>query len=146
MTHLQQFVAESSPDTIIKVKIFRNGKFITKKIKLGLRPAGDMISLNKTDNYYGMKLLQITPEQRSKLNLKANHGLIVHEIDPIGIAWEKGIRKGDIIVKANQKKLKNVQEFQNVVDLAKKKTVPIKLLINRQGRSMFMALPVPQKK
>lgn len=146
MTHLQQFVAEAMPNTLIKLKIFRNEKFITKKIKLGLRPVGDMISLNKTDNYYGMKLLQITPEQRTKLNLKPTHGLLVHEIDPIGIAWEKGIRKGDVIVKANQKKLKNVPEFQAVVDGAKEKTVPIKLLINRQGRSMFIALPVPEKK
>jgi len=146
MTHLQQFVAESAPDSIVKLKIFRNGKFLTKKVKLALRPEGDVISLNNEDNYYGVQLVKNTPEHRSRLNLKTEQGLIVFGIDPIGIAWEKGIRKGDIIVKANQKELNTVQDFHEVVDLAKEKTVPIKLLVNRQGRSMFIALPVPQKK
>ncbi len=141
-TELQQYVAETTPGSRVEVKIFRKGKFLVKTVKVALRPADGIVSLDETSNKYGMRLVEITPETRSSLRLKENHGLVVYQIEPTGIAWEIGLRRGDIILEANNGKMKQVDDFQQVLNSAVKRSKPIKLLVSRNGRVLFMALPV----
>lgn len=141
-TQLQQFVAETTPGTTVSVKIFREGKFLNKKVTVDLRPAGEFASLDSANAMFGMQLTALTPENRTESGITEKHGLKVVDIDQTGIAWEKGIRKDDIIVKANNKILTTVDGFFAVVGHARKGSKPISLLILRRGKSIFVALPV----
>ncbi|MCP4754936.1 MAG: Do family serine endopeptidase [Proteobacteria bacterium] len=141
-TQLQQFVAETTPGTQVAVKIFRKGRFLTKTVKVALRGAEDAASPDSARNEYGMRLVELTPETRSGLDLKENHGLLVYDIDQTGIAWEKGLRRNDVILEANNRKLKRTDGFLEVLKNAKKSRRPISLLVVRNKRAMYMALPV----
>ncbi len=139
---LQQQVAESEPGTKVVIEIFRQGKFLKKTVTVGKRPSDEIASLNSTESRYGLRLVEISPENSSNLNLDTNVGLLVYDIDQTGMAWEKGIRRGDVIIEANNMKMRKVNDFFGVMKEAEKTSRPVYLLVNRNGREMFVAIPV----
>jgi serine protease Do len=139
---LQQKVAETLPGTDVKIKIFRRGKFLTKTVAVGRRPSEQMTTLDNDQNKYGIRLVELSPENRSSLSLKEDYGLLVHAIDQAGFAYERGIRRGDVIVEANNLKMEKANDFFEVMAEAEKTSRPVYLLINRNGREMFIAMPV----
>ncbi|MBU2648309.1 Do family serine endopeptidase [bacterium] len=139
---LQQFVAETTPGSDVRIKIFRNGSFLDKTVTVTLRPADSIVSLDTTNVLFGMQLTELTTELKVKYGLTEKYGLLVVEIDQTGIAWEKGIRKDDIILKADNKEMEAVENFAEVVEHAEKGSKPITLLLLRDGRSIFIPLPV----
>ncbi|MBT3226682.1 MAG: Do family serine endopeptidase [Deltaproteobacteria bacterium] len=141
-TQLQQYVGETTPGSDVRVKIFRNGKFLDKTVTVNLRPAEGITSLDNAHAMFGMQLAELTPEIKAESGLTEKYGILVIGIDQAGIAWEKGIRKNDIILKANNHELETIDDFFKVVRLAKKGTRPISLLISRKGRSIFVPLPI----
>lgn len=141
-TELQQLVAETQPGSDVRIRIFRDGRFLNKTVTVALRPSDTIVSLDRAGMMFGMQLSELSPEIRSQSGIKEAFGLLVAEIDQTGIAWEKGIRKGDIILNANQNNLKTVDDFHQVVETARKGSRPITVLIYRNGRSMFIPLPV----
>lgn len=142
VTQLQQFVAETSPGTEVRVKLFRKGNFLNKTIKVTLSQPTEDTSLQSPDNFYKMRLVEMTMESRSSMNVKENYGLLVYDIDPSGVAWEKGIRKNDVILEANNQQLLTLADFTALLEKAQKQSRPISLLILRNGSSIYMALPV----
>lgn len=141
-TQLQQLVAETEPGTAVTVRIFRNGSFLEKTVTVSLRPTDNMISLDHANMMFGMQLSELTPKLKSKAGTAEDYGLIVLELDQTGRAWEKGVRKNDIILKANNKPLKTIDDFVQVVETAQKGSRPITLLVFRNGHSIFIPLPV----
>ncbi len=140
-TELQLAVAETLPGDIAKVKLYRDGKIMHMDIQVGLRPSGDLVSLDSTENKYGLRLIEVTPETKQSLNLQQDYGLVVYELDTNGIAYEKGLRRKDVIIEGNRKKLKTLQDFYDAVETSKKKSQPLTILVARKGRPIFMALP-----
>ncbi|MCP4294756.1 MAG: Do family serine endopeptidase [Proteobacteria bacterium] len=140
-TELQLAVAETLPGDIAKVKLYRDGKIMYMDILVGLRPSGDLVSLDSTENKYGLRLIEVTPETKQSLNLQQDYGLVVYELDTNGTAYEKGLRRKDVIIEGNRKKLKTLQDFYDAVETSKKKSQPLTILVVRNGRPIFMALP-----
>jgi serine protease Do len=139
---LQQKVAETTPGTEMTVEIFRKGKFLKKTVVVGVRPSEELAEEDSTQNKYGMHLVEISPENKPNPNLKQDYGLLVYDIDQTGMAWDKGIRQGDVIIEANNQKLEKVDDFYRIMSQAEKSSRPVYLLINRNGREMFIAIPV----
>jgi len=141
-TQLQQFVAETPPGSAVNIKIFRDGNIQKKSVTVSLKTADSTRSLDHTTMMFGMRITELTPEIKSRSGLQEKHGLVVADIDQTGIAWEKGVRKGDIILQANNKNLKITDDFFGIAKKARKGSRPITLLIFRNGRSIYVPLPV----
>ena len=139
---LQQKVAETTPGTEVRVEVFRQGEIIKKYVTVGKRPDSASASMDDGRNKYGMRLVEISPNNKPNPNIKEDHGLLVYDIDQTGIAYEKGIRSGDVIIEANNQKLEKVEDFYKILEDAEKTARPVYLLINRNGREMFIAIPV----
>lgn len=140
-TELQLAVADTPPGESAKVKLYRNGKIIYLEIQVGLRPSGDLVSLDNTENKYGLRLIEVTPETKQSLNLRQDHGLLVYELDSDGIAYERGLRRKDVIIEGNRKKLKTLRDFYDAVETSRKKSQSVTILVVRDGKPIFMALP-----
>ncbi len=138
----RQYIAETVPGERVHLKIFRDGKMIRITVKVIQRPESESVSAVNGSNDYGMRLTEITPQTREKLRLTNEHGLVVYQIDQTGVAWEKGIRQNDIILKANGKPVKTIREFNTAIRESQKKKHPIRLLIQRDGNARFVALPI----
>jgi serine protease Do len=61
---------------------------------------------------------------------------VVADLDPTSKIADSGLRKGDVIQEVNHQAVKNVSEFQSAVKKAGNDPL---LLVNRQGRTLFIA-------
>jgi len=128
-----------------ELKIIRQGETKTIEFKIGLLPdQTDQIPENKkpeakSNNKLGINVSDITPEQKSALEI-TNGGVLVQQVDK-GPAKEAGIEVGDVILRIQNQTIKNVSDFNSAI-----KNLPvgksIAVLVQRRGSPMFLALKI----
>ena len=132
----------------IPVKILRDGKTRTVKVRIGELPSEAEIKLASTgkegakEDTLGAVVSDLTPDQKNTLD-KKNTGVFVEDVngDP---ARSAGLRRGDIILMLNNVDVKNVSHFQKLVkNLPKDKSVP--MLVQRGSGPLFLALKMSEK-
>ena len=85
----------------------------------------------------GVEVTNLTPQTAERLGVPpSTTGVVVADIDPASKIADSGLRKGDVIQEVNHQAVKNVSEFQNAVKKAGSDPL---LLVNRQGRTLFIA-------
>lgn len=96
---------------------------------------------------YGMNLSKLTPEIRQKHNIASNiNGVLVTSLDKKSIAAKYGIKRGDIIISANQNLVTTPEDLYKIIDDAKKNhRKSVMLFISRAGGSVFLSLPILNK-
>ena len=139
---LRMSISMMQPGTNIKVKVLRNGSERELSLKLAEMPTesakvesdgGD----DSTKALQGVEVANLTPRTAERLGLPAStSGVVVANIDPASKIADSGLRKGDVIQEVNHQAVKNVSEFQSAVKNAGSDPL---LLVNRQGRTLFIA-------
>jgi serine protease Do len=130
--------------------LLRKGKEKQIKVNIGELPEEDELAsstsggggaINKTVKLLGLKVRDLTNEQRERLEVRGS-GVQVTGLQP-GPAHEAGIQRGDVIQMINGVQVKNVREFGRIVaDLPRGKTVAV--LVHRKIGPRFLALDVPK--
>lgn len=130
------------------VKILRDGKARTVRVKIGELPPEEDIKLADTghegagDNRLGAVVSDLTAEQRGALEKKKS-GVFVEDVND-GPARSAGLRRGDIILMLNNVDVKNVNHFRQLAkDLPAGKSIP--MLVQRGSGPMFLALKIAEK-
>ncbi|MCL4316461.1 MAG: DegQ family serine endoprotease [Gammaproteobacteria bacterium] len=143
---LPRLVGRSKLGDSVPVKIIRNGKPLTLKVKIAELPKDEEISLGQgdteehSDNRLGIAVEDLSAEQRKQLDV--NSGIIVREVGS-GPGQRAGLRRGDVILKLNNKDVKSVSTFAKQVEaLPKNKSVPI--LVQRGRSTLFLALKIEE--
>lgn len=144
---LPPMVGRSRVGTDAKLKVLRDGKTRTIKVRIAELPAEDdlveasgKLQKIKTDRL-GLSVSALSDEQRKEFDINAG-GVVVEQVKS-GAAAEAGIQRGDVIVKLNNRDVKDVNSFREMVDdLPTGRSVPV-LVIRRSG-PIFMALRVPE--
>lgn len=138
---LRNLVAMTKPGKIVKVKVYRDGKFKTLKIKIG--ELKQEVSTPKETSEYaediGLKVEDINKENARDFDLSAEKGVVVTNVDQYGLAAQVGIRPGDIILKVANRKLKSAKHFYKLIrnsDLKK----GVRLVIESDGMKRFVFL------
>ena len=86
------------PGSKIEAKIIREGKTKKIKIEVGQLPENFSVasaSQGNKSNDLGIVVRELTFEERREI--KIDHGVLITEVSPEGLAAQQGIRKGDII-------------------------------------------------
>ncbi len=65
--------------------------------------------------WLGVMIQKITPDLKAKLNLKNANGALVADVTPGGPAEKAGIKRGDVIVSFNGKKINEMKELPYIV-------------------------------
>jgi serine protease Do len=132
----------------VPVNVMRDGRRQTLWVVLGELPDKDRQiakaedSKTTMDNRIGIQVADLTEDQRKELELDG--GVLVEHVGE-GAASSAGMRQGDIIVRIDNKPVKNVDAFESMVkDLPAGKSVAV--LIQRRGGPIFMAMKVPESK
>jgi serine protease Do len=140
---LSRQVALVSPGQTIHAKIRRNGQFETLALTAGTRPSEQQLADNGGPSAAG-------PGERMlgmRLEPNPSGGLKVDSVSGGSDASAKGLRAGDVIRKANDRKLASVSDLSGAVDAAKKAgRKDVLLLIGRNGRQSFVPLHVDEAK
>ena len=130
----------------VPVKVIRGGRSQTLWVKLGELPEqGETIARAETskttsDNRLNVSVADLTDDQRKELEI--DDGILVETVGD-GAAGDAGIREGDIILRIDSKPVKNIDEFEKLIEkLPNGKSIAI--LVQRRGGPIFLALKVPE--
>ena len=100
------------PGSKVNAMVLRDGKKKTIQVTVGELPKDPAISFNNTQQ----NVLGIVVENQKNENQRTFlEGVIVTSVDPEGIAYESGIRSGDIIYSLARIKISNVTEFREIL-------------------------------
>ncbi len=137
MRHLPRIVAETGIDKEVDVQVWRDGKMITIKTKVGELPeeeqTADKKDTDKKDKNskgdaaqaevaaFGFSVSAISQPLRERYDLPADaKGVVVTDVKPNGTAAEKGLRAGDLVLEAMQEAIKSPSDLVDKVSAAKK--------------------------
>ncbi|MDA8537738.1 Do family serine endopeptidase [Candidatus Pelagibacter bacterium] len=152
MKELPKIVAQTEVGKTVSVKIWRNKKEITKKIKLGRLETSDDFKEEKkesneeTSEMTEIKSLKIITRLLDSKDIKERKlpnqitGLVITDIDqdsPINY-----LEPGNIIIEAQKKKIKSVKDLEDIVKNAlklNKKTILI-VIYNNQNQKRYIGV------
>jgi serine protease Do len=87
----------------------------------------------------GVTVEPLTPERATQLGLhRAIQGVVITDVDPSGPAAEAGIQVDDVITEVNHQTVKSASDVSAA--LQRSGSRPALLLVNRNGRSLFLAV------
>lgn len=143
---LPHLIGAIKPDSIARLGIVRDGNRQELKITVGALPAeGEELASTtnpsvKSSNRLGVKVSELTPEQKRSLDLSG--GVVITEVLS-GPAAMIGLRPGDVITHLNNEAIDSASTFGRVADdLPKNRSVSMRVL--RQGRASFITFKLAE--
>jgi len=140
VTSLQQIIAESKPNRVVKLTLFRKGKKRELPVKLGKNPTQKSASKSTPEgSHKDLDLVSVTPKIVTQFGLSVQSGVFVRQIEAESSAFEAGLRRGDVILGVNQKPVRQPGEVYRELKKGKKKLTL--LLVTRGERQLFIGVP-----
>ncbi|QGZ32190.1 Do family serine endopeptidase [Stutzerimonas stutzeri] len=143
---LPHLIGAIKPDTRAKLGIVRDGKRQTLTMQIGALPEeGEEVAATsgrseKSSNRLGVKVSELTAEQRRSLDLPG--GVVITEVLN-GPAAMIGLRPGDVITHLNNQAIDSASTFGRVAEqLPKNRSVSMRVL--RQGRASFITFKLAE--
>lgn len=91
---------------------------------------------NVSQYWIGLSVEPLGAEQRKKLALPADQGLVVQTVAPESPAAKAGIKTGDVILKAGDRTLKSVQDLVQGIQQAKENALALKIVRDGQKQKI----------
>ena len=146
-------VGNTAVGKAVRVVVFRDGKTRTLKVTLGRREEAEGAipvaqpgepEAPQTKSMMGLTVQPLDDELRAQLDLDAGiAGLVVTNVDELSEAYEKGLRAGDVITEAGQKKVASIPDLDaRITEAREAGRKSILLLVRRAGEPRFMALNI----
>ena len=156
-------VAKAHAGDTIHLDVYRDGKERAIDVHSGLRPSEAQLALNGgpgdgQDNagpgingstpphsqILGMSLTPIDPAARRQFSIADPvHGVLVDGVKGSSDAGEKGLRRGDVIVRAGDREVASASDISAAVGEWKKAgRASIPLAVNRGGRTLFVPVKI----
>ena len=136
---LQRLVAETPIGKKAQVELYRDGKQL--KVMVTTAPAespqaqAQQRPTEREAGVLGLAVQELGPELKNQ----GMSGVMVTDLEPGGLAEEAGIQQGDVIVSVNQKRVRNLAEYQRAVRDASARGA-VALLVRRGSASIYFAL------
>ncbi|MBI5015118.1 MAG: DegQ family serine endoprotease [Deltaproteobacteria bacterium] len=138
MNQLPRLVAGHAPGSGVKVVVLRDGKKNSVDVTLGELP-GEESAKAELESQLGMTVQEITPELRTHLDVQDDSGVVVSGVEPGGAAAEAGLRRGDVIVEANQEPVKDLKAYRKAIREGRNKE-SVLFLVRRGTGTLFVVV------
>jgi len=122
---LTEFVGTTSPGKSVNVKVIRDGRPLTLRVKVGKRPSE---VIPESGKWLGMEVADIEGE-----------GVRITYVERGSPADAAGLRAGDTVKKIGRKWIKEVDDYGEAISTYSDKEV-VAFLIERNGRERFVAI------
>lgn len=136
---LPAIVGQTKPGEEVSVELFRHRKKISKTVAVGELPEelAGVFSGQKGQpgNIPELGIVVDNLSDKIQSEMKLDYGVIITAIEE-GPALEAGLRSKDIVTAVHGTLVRNIEEFQTIVQTLPKKE-PISIRIIRQGRSGY---------
>jgi len=142
MSDLPRLVAETQVGKTVDIKVIRNGKEMDLKITVAeLTEERMRAQMPVSEGSLGMRVDDITPRWAHQLRIKDKNGVVVVGVAPNSPAEEAGIQAGDVIKEVNRKTIRNMKDYENVMEKTGKDR-HVLLLIKRGGQTFYVSIKI----
>ena len=129
-------VAEFQPGRSVTLSVLRDGRSREQAVELGNNPANRQIAKGGEESPQSTNLGITLAERREG-------GVVVAEVEPGGIAEERGLRPGDIILRAGDRTIAKPTDVREALRAARRAgRTAIALQIQREDGRAFVAIPL----
>ncbi len=138
-------VSQTQVGKKVDVEVVRDGKTLVKTVKVGKRSekiAEAETETSKAPEEMGFEVQELTPELAKRLGLKVKKGILVVSVEQDSPAYDAGLRKNDVIVEVNRKKVTSLEAFEAA--LSKKSEGGYLFLIRRGDGALYIVVK-PEK-
>ncbi len=149
---LSRTVALKRPDTEVKLAVYRGGKPLELKVKLGTRPdlenfaakaAASTEPAGVKQPRVGLSFQDMDPRLAESVGLPPTGALVV-EVTPGSSAERAGLARGMVVVEANKKPVRGRDDLMKVLSEAKSGTVLLmRVMLPGSGGKRLQALELP---
>jgi len=137
---LLRIVGNLKPGNQYVFKLVRKAKPVTVYVDITARGNEASIKSNSNNLWPGFTIVGITDEIQERLNLPRNIGkVMVGSVAEGSPAYTAGIRNGDIIKEINRKKINNVMDFYEILNISDDDDEII-FKINKQGTDVILGI------
>ncbi len=120
---LVKMVSSAEVGETIALKVVRSGKEVSLKVKIGATPGDpiepDTLKADGQTTFRGMIVENITSLHKSTFKLRTDKGVVITDIRPSSSADKSGLVVGDVIVKIENKKISNKNDFRTAISKVK---------------------------
>lgn len=140
---LPALVAATPVGNTVPVEVVRHGHEKTFEVKIGKLEneavAGESEG-TPHQSKWGLALRDLRPEERQRMGLTADEGVLVAQVMPGSPADDAGVQPGDVVLQVNRTPVRSVEQLKKEADKVTGNT-PLLLLLHRgQGDNRFAAL------
>jgi serine protease Do len=142
MNDLPRVVASTPPNADVPMKILRKGQEKVVQIKVAeLKDKEERVASSggTLEESLGLTVQELTPEIARSLRVNESKGLVVTNVEEGSPADEAGLRRGDVIVEVNQKKVDNLRDYRAALGRVGSAD-SLLLLVRRGGNVLYVAL------
>jgi serine protease Do len=139
---LARRIAALGPEKKVDLTYVREGGEKTANVRLGTLPAEKEASVSAPENTGRTSLANLGLSLAPASSVAgAKEGVVITEVEPDGVAAQKGLRSGDIILEAAGRPVTRPSEISSALDAAKKDGRKAVLLRVKSGdQTRFVAL------
>jgi serine protease Do len=141
MNQLRNSVAATKPGTEVQIEIVRDGRRLTKTVKIGeLETQGVIAAGHESTADLGFAVQTLTPDLAARFGLETDEqGVVVTGVDPGSLADRAGIRVKDVIVSVGGDPITDLSSFHDA--MAKQDlTQGVRLQVKTEGLKRFIFL------
>jgi serine protease Do len=139
MNDLPRVVAITPPNADVPVKILRKGQEKVVQVKIAELKEERAAAGGTLEEGLGLTVQELTPEIARNLGVSESKGVVVTNVEEGTSADEAGIRRGDVILELNQKKVESLRDYRAALGRVGS-TDSLLLLVRRGSNVLYMAL------
>ncbi len=145
--HLKNLIAVAAIGSKHRMEVVRDGKVMQADLVVQEAPRERSrrdqteASQNQTATHplSGVMVDDVTPALARQMDLTANSGIVVTDVEEGSIAEVSGLQPGDVILELNRQPVSNFDVFQRLAEPLKTTDLAL-LLINRQGAVLYIPI------
>ena len=133
--HLKLQVAQTAPGESVPMKVLRDGKTKTLQVMVKELPGDEVASTSKgkhdteaSDSLNGVTVADLDSAAHERFKIPSSvKGVIVTGVEPDSVAYEAGLREGDVIQEINRKPVSSAEDAVRMTEKVPDKTVLLRV-------------------
>ncbi|UCH98530.1 MAG: Do family serine endopeptidase [Candidatus Aminicenantes bacterium] len=145
-TELRTIIANHSPGDVVRLTIYR--KDTKKTVEVKVTEAPDSVKIRSDDEDgtvidLGMTLRNNSRSLARQYELGTSEGVVVMEVERGGVAYENGLRAGDVIIGVNRDQVESVRQFREIMSGKRSGSRVLMTIVRRDGSENLLRFRIP---
>jgi serine protease Do len=144
--HLRNLMAAAAIGSKHRIELLREARLMQAELTVQEAPRERQRKAQATESaaptahpLSGVIVDEITPALARQMDLPANSGLVVTDIEDGSLAEVSGLQPGDLLLELNRQPIPNFSTFQRLAEPLRSTDLAL-LLINRQGSLLYIPI------